>query len=102
MMKSQREVRKLQGVVLDIERTGEKKKDEEGNLWEKCIFDVELSGFSKRTPKETMPSKLKGKKVKLVRWCCFNWHYKLGVKKTLEPDETEAVMKGESTVSVYW
>lgn len=102
MVKSQPEVRKLQGVVLDIEKTGEKKKDEEGNLWQKCIFELELSGFSKRTPKEAMPPKLKGKKIKLVRWCCFDWHYKLGVKKTLEPDETEAVMKGEPTVSVYW
>lgn len=102
MVKSQQEVRKLQGVVLDIEKTGEKKKDEEGNLWQKCIFELELSGFSKRTPKEAMPSKLQGKKIKLVRWCCFDWHYKLGVKKTLEPDETEAVMKGEPTVSVYW
>jgi len=102
MVKSQREVRKLQGVVLDIEKTGEKKKDEEGNLWQKCIFELELSGFSKRTPKEAMPPNLKGKKVRLVRWCCFDWHYKLGVKKTLEPDETEAVMKGEPTVSVYW
>ena len=99
---STEEIRKLQGIVLDIEKTGEKKKDEEGNLWEKCIFNLELSGFSRRTPKEVIPPKLKGKKVKLVRWCCFDWHYKLGVRKTLEPDETEAVMKGEPTASVYW
>lgn len=95
-------MRKLQGIVLDIEKTDEKRKDGEGNLWKKCIFNLELSSFSKRTPKEVMPSKLKGKKVKLVRWCCFDWHYKLGVKKTLEPDETEAVVKGKSTASVYW
>jgi len=102
MVASKEETRKLQGIVLDIEKTGDKKKDKEGNLWERCIFNLELSGFSKRTPKEVMPSKLRGKKVKLVRWCCFDWHCKLGVRKTLEPDETDAVMKGEPTASVYW
>jgi hypothetical protein len=45
---------------------------------------------------------LAGKEVKLVRWCCHDWHYKTGVKKTLEPDETEAVLKGEPTSTVYW
>lgn len=92
----------LQGTVLDIEKTGEKKEDEEGNLWEKCIFSLELTGFSKRTPKEVVPSGLEGKKVKLVRWCTFDWHYKTGVRKTLEPDETEAVIQGEPTDSIYW
>ena len=95
-------VRKLQGTVLSIEKTGEKKKDEEGDVWEKCIFTVELTGFSKRTPKEVIPPELKGKKVRLVRWCCYDWHYKLGVRKTLEPDETEAVIKGKLIASVYW
>jgi hypothetical protein len=95
-------VRKLQGVVLGVDKTREKKKDMEGNTWEKCIFTLELKGFSKRTPNEVMPPELVGKKVKLVRWCCFDWHYRLGVRKTLEPEETEAVIKGEPKSSVYW
>jgi len=95
-------VRKLQGKVVEIERTGEYITDEEGDRWEKCIFTVELTGFSKRTPNEVLPENLKGKRVKLVRYCCFDWHYKLGVRKTLEPDETEAVLRGESTETVYF
>ncbi|MEM2135483.1 MAG: hypothetical protein Q6366_002825 [Candidatus Freyarchaeota archaeon] len=101
-MASKQKIRVLQGTVLNIEKTGEKKKDEEGNIWEKCIFSLELTGFSKRTPHEELPSELKGKKVKLVRWCCFDWHYKTGVRKTLEPEETEAVLKNKPLNSVYW
>jgi len=95
-------IRKLQGKVLDIERTGETITDEYGEKWEKCIFTVELMSFSKRTPDEKIPEGIKGKKVKLVRYCCYDWHYKLGVKKTLEPDETEAVLSGKPTETVYW
>lgn len=99
---SKSKVRKLQGTVTRIDKTEERKKDEEGNVWEKCVFTVELKGFSKRTPKEVMPPELKGKKVKMARWCCFDWHYKLGVRKTIEPDETEAVIDGKPTATVYW
>jgi len=99
---SRQEIRMLQGTVLGVEKTGEKKKDEEGNVWEKCIFSLELTGFSKRTPDEVLPNNLKGKEIKLVRWCLFDWHYKIRVRKTLEPDETEAVIKGKSSDSVYW
>jgi hypothetical protein len=95
-------IRKLQGKVTDIEKTGESMTDDEGNRWEKCIFTVELTNFSKRTPDEVVPDKVKGKKVKLVRYCCFDWHYKLGVRKTLEPDETEAVLSEKQTSTVYW
>jgi hypothetical protein len=101
-MASKQKIRILQGTVLGVEKTGETKKDEEGNVWEKCIFDIELTGFSKRTPGEELPSELRGKKVKLVRWCCFDWHYKTGVRKTLEPEETEAVLKNKPLDSVYW
>lgn len=38
--------RRLQGKVLGMEKTGEKR-DERGKLWEKCIFTVKLTGFSK-------------------------------------------------------
>jgi hypothetical protein len=94
-------MRKLQGKVQDINKTGEfiEKDDEK---WEKCIFTVELEKFSKRTPEEIIPEKLKGKRVKLVRYCCFDWHYKIGIMKTLEPDETEAVLNGKTIKTVYW
>jgi len=96
------QTRKLQGKVLEIRKTAEKKEDEDGNLWEKCIFTVELTGFSKRTPNEVVSPELKGREVRLVRWCCFDWHYKIGIRKTLEPDETEAVIAGKPTATVYW
>ncbi len=101
-MCSYSKVRKLQGIVESIERTGEKKIDENGIEWEKCIFNVRLIGFSKRTPDEVLPEHLKGKIVKLVRWAAFDWHFKTSVRKTLEPDETEAVLEGRKTSTVYW
>ncbi len=95
-------VRKLQGKVLEVERTGDFIVDDEGRRWEKCIFTVEITNFSKRTPNEVVPEEVRGRKVKLVRYCCFDWHFKLGVRKTLEPDETEAVLSGKPTETVYW
>lgn len=95
-------IRKLQGKVLDIKKTGEQRKDSDKNVWEKCIFTVELTGFSKRTSDEVLPPNLEGKRVKLIRWCCFDWHYKLGTRKTLESDETEAVISGKLAATVYW
>lgn len=92
----------LQDKVLSIKKTGEKKRDEGGNLWEKCVFTVELTGFSKRTPDEAIPPELRGREVKIVRWCCLDWHYKLGVRKTLEQDETEAAIEGKPSATVYW
>jgi len=97
-----KKIRKLQGRVIDIEKTGESKTDDEGLNWEKCIFTLEITNFSKRTPDEVVPDEIEGKKVKLVRYCCFDWHYKLGVRKTLEPDETEAVLAGKPAETVYW
>lgn len=85
-------IRRLLGKVIEVEKTGATRRDEEGNTWEKCIFTVELSGFSRRTPREAIRKELKGKKIKLGRWCRFDWHYKIGSSKTLEPDETEAVL----------
>ena len=94
--------RKLQGKVVNITKTGESMTDDEGGKWEKCVFTVELTNFSSRTPNEVLPEGIKGKKVKLVRFFCFDWHYKLGVKKTLDSDETEAVLAGKQTEAVYW
>ncbi|HDN17567.1 MAG TPA: hypothetical protein ENF41_00735 [Candidatus Bathyarchaeota archaeon] len=93
---------RLQGVVLDIERTGEIKKDKKGRIWEKCIFTIEITNFSKRTPHREVPEGLKGKKVKLVRWCTHDWHYKKGVKKTLDVEETDALLKNLKTDTIYW
>ncbi|MEM3028150.1 MAG: hypothetical protein QW220_05445 [Candidatus Bathyarchaeia archaeon] len=93
---------RLQGIVKEIERTGEFFQDEDGNKWEKCIFTLELTGFSKRTPDKIPPRELLGKRVKVIRYACFDWHFKLGVRKTLEPDETEAVLKGERIETVFW
>lgn len=93
-MKLKDKRRRLQGIVREIIKTSEKKIDEERNEWEKCIFIVELTGFSKRTPNEILPEALKGTKVKVVRWCCFDWHYKIGVRITLTPEETEKVLSG--------
>jgi len=93
---------RLQGIVLSIDKTGEKKIDEEENEWEKCIFTLELTNFSKRTSDLSIPEKIKGKKIKLIRYCCFDWHYKIGIRKTLDPEETEAVLKGEKTETVFW
>ena len=95
-------IRKLQGTVVDIEKTGEFMTDDEGDKWQRCVFTIELTNFSKRTPDEFIPEDIKGKRVKLVRYCCFDWHYKLGVRKTLEPDETEAVLAGKPAKTVYW
>ncbi len=95
-------VRKLQGIAREIEKKDEFVLDEDGNKWRKCIFVVELTGFSKRTPNEIIPEEIKGNKIKLIRYCCFDWHYKIDSRKTLESDETEAVLSGRKTETVYW
>jgi hypothetical protein len=94
-------IKKLQGIVVDIEKTGESATDKEGSKWEKCVFTIEITNFSNRTPNEVLPDSIKGKRVKIVRFCCYDWHYKLGVKKTLDPHETEAVLVGKQTETVY-
>ncbi|RLF01459.1 MAG: hypothetical protein DRJ59_06005 [Thermoprotei archaeon] len=89
----------LRGIVRKIEKTGESTVDEEGTTWEKCIFHIELTSFSKRT-KEEMPENLKGKIVKVIRWCAFDWHYRTNVPATLTPEETERVLKGSFDLAV--
>jgi lysozyme family protein len=93
---------RLQGRVTNIEKTDEKMKDDQENIWQKCIITVELTGFSKRTSKKILPRKLKGKQIKLLRWCCFDWHYKIGARKTVEPNETEAILLDKPTYTAYW
>lgn len=88
--------------MLAISKGKETRVDEEGNRWVKCIFTIRLTNFSKFTKQEVMPEHLKGKEVKVVRYCCFDWHYKLGVKKTLDAEETGAVLNGKPIRNVYW
>ena len=84
---------KLRGTILSIERTAEKKKDNEGVIWEKCIFEVEVDGLSKRANNRDLLKKVMGKKVKVVRWCAFDWHYKIGSKITLELEEVKPLLE---------
>lgn len=93
---------KLQGRVVGIEETGDKRDNVTGALWKKCIFTVEITNFSMRTADMVVPKEVEGKKVKLVRWCCYHWHYKLNVRKTLSNEETEAVLKGTPSTTVLW
>jgi len=94
-------IRKLQGKISEVKKTGEFI-EKDGETWEKCIFTVELSKFSKRTSEEILPENLRGKRVKVIRYCCFNWHYKTDVMKTLEPDETEAILNEKPNKTIYW
>lgn len=91
----------MQGITVNVVKTGEVRADNDGERWEKCIFTLDLVGFSKYAS-SSMPSSIKGKVVKLVRWCCFDWHYKIGVRKTLTDEETKAVLDGVPTSTVYW
>ena len=88
--------------MLAISKGRETRVDEEGNRWVKCIFTIRLTNFSKFTKRKEMPERLKGKEVKVVRYCCFDWHYKLGVRKTLDAEETGAVLGGKPIRNVYW
>jgi len=86
---------RLKGTVLEINRTGEKEKDSEGVEWDKCIFTLSLGSYSKRTPELQLEKKFVGKKIKIMRYCSYDWHYKIGVSKTLEPGETKQVLTGK-------
>lgn len=88
-------MRRLQGVVREVVPTGEVLVDEWGETWRRCILSVQLTGFSKRTGGE-LPLALQGKVVKVVRWCCYDWHFKVGCRATLTPEETEAVLRAYS------
>jgi hypothetical protein len=93
--------RKLKGKVIAIEKTGQTV-TRDGETWEKCIFTLEVTRFSKRTPEEVVPAHLRGKMVKLVRHCLYDWHYKLGIEKTLSQEETESLLRGKPSSTVFW
>jgi hypothetical protein len=93
--------RRLKGRVIAIEKTGETT-TRDGETWEKCIFTLEVTRFSKRTPDEIVPDRLKGKKVKLVRYCIYDWHYRLGVEKTLDAKETDSLLRRKPSSTISW
>ena len=80
-------------MTVDLTRTGERELDKKGELWEKCIFRVEIRGFSKHA-KSPPPERVEGRLVKIERWCCFDWHYATGGRKTLSEEETRQVLDG--------
>jgi hypothetical protein len=88
--------KRLQGTVLEVARTGDTKSDDENRKWTRCIFTIELTGFSKRTPNESLPPALEKKTVKLERWCCYDWHYNTGIRTTLDPEETRRILEDNS------
>jgi hypothetical protein len=94
-------VKKLKGKVVAVEKTAEIE-HREGEKWTKCIFTLRLTRFSSKLPTEPIPQSLKETQIKLVRYCLYDWHLKLGTEKTLEPDETAAVLAGKPTKTVFW
>jgi len=40
--------RRLKGIAVNLEETGETRTDDERTNWHRCIFTVELAGFSSR------------------------------------------------------
>jgi hypothetical protein len=82
----------LQGIVVDIIKTDEYRVDEESNRWVKCVFVVEITGFSKRV-REEIPIELRNTRVEVVRWCLHDWHFRKGVRITLTEEETDRVLR---------
>lgn len=93
--------RRLKGRVIAVERTGETI-IRDGETWQKCIFTLEVTRFSKRTLLEVVPDDLRGKRIKLLRYCLYDWHYSLGIEKTLSPDETESLLQGKPSSTLFW
>ncbi|MEM1509879.1 MAG: hypothetical protein QXY49_01285 [Thermofilaceae archaeon] len=89
-------MRRLQGIVREVLVTDDVRRDEDGETWRKCIVLVQLTGLSKRAGTEELPPTLRDKVVKVVRWCCYDWHFKVGCRATLTPEETEAVLRSGS------
>ena len=92
-MNRKNETKILRGVVTDVKRTEDYFIDEDGREWRKCFFSVQLSSFSKRTKNRKLPKKIDGKVVDVVRYCTFDWHFRVGRFITLTPEETVTVLK---------
>lgn len=91
----------LRGIIVDVKEAGESSLIE-GERWKKVIFTIKLLQFSKRATRRKIPEDLIGKEVKVVRYAHNDWHYRTGVPKTLTAEETEAVLKGTQTETVFW
>lgn len=94
-------IKKIQGIVVEAKPIDESRKFE-GQEWRKYIFTLDKLKFSKRVKKERLPASLKGKKVKLIRYTLYDWHNKIGTKKTLTIEETNAVLNGNPIETVFW
>lgn len=92
---------KLKGKVVAVEKTPEIE-DRGGEKWTRCIFTLRLTRFSSNFPTELISQNLKDKEIKLVRYCLYDWHFKLGTEKTLDPEETAAVLEDKPTKTVFW
>lgn len=88
--------------VSDLIVSGQIMKNADDEKREKCVFIPEPTRLSSRAPAERIPSSLKGEKVKIARYCPYDWHYELDIEKTLEPDETEPVLEGKPSGTMYW
>lgn len=87
------ETKILRGVVTDVKQTEDFFIDEDGREWRKCLISVKLSSFSKRMKNRKLPKEIDGKVVDVVRFCTFDWHFRVGRFITLTPEETSAVLK---------
>lgn len=94
------QIKKLQGIIIDAEPTNEIRIIN-GQDWRKYVFILNKLQFSKRG-KERLPENLKDKRVRLVRYTLYDWHNKVGVKKTLTVEETKAVLSGTPSETVFW
>ena len=93
---------RLQCRAVEVDESNDIYEDTDGKVWKKCTFTAEITHFSKRTPSLAVPAAINGKKVKLVRWCSEEWHYRVPVQRTLTRDETEAVLKDRPTTTIIW
>ncbi|MEM3816307.1 MAG: hypothetical protein QW341_05625 [Candidatus Bathyarchaeia archaeon] len=86
---------KLRGIIVSARKTSEKRQDEEGMLWEKCILEVELMGLSKRAKDEELLMKISGKRVSVTRWCALDWHCIPGTSIIVDFDEIKPLIEGK-------
>jgi hypothetical protein len=80
-------VSKLRAIITNVEKTSEKCKDQYDTVWEKCIIEVEIIGASRRFKNKAFLKKFMNRKVRITRWCAYDWHCKVGSKITLDAEE---------------
>jgi hypothetical protein len=82
-------VSKLRAIITNVEKTSEKYEDQYYTVWEKCIIEVEIIGASKMFEDEALLKKFMNRKVRITRWCAYDWHCKVGSKITLDAEEIQ-------------